>query len=769
MYIMISLRHLCLFLNLWQMTRADLTPQEIHSWNRLRGAVVQTDIFLQGGLLQIPQSKTGYPGRYENGSFFRLSLNDSFDVADNQAPPLFRALDDKRIEGSAIGQDGFMIADNDEIYVYGGAFSNPALVDNVVFSDVLFDPTIGRENTLRNANPAYRPNDGAFQVKLTAGAGANAPSESRGFYFGGLKRPDNQAIGVDDGIDNLTLSDGLVIVDTTEQTVSHWTIPALGVGIQSRAEATLAWIPAGEQGMLVAVGGVLNPSDIFSPYGPWTNDSMEQGNNFTKEIHLFDVASSTWFRQAIADGSPCPPRLARACGVVSTHFKKTHKADSHHDIFLYGGYDGDSTTSFDSVWVLSIPSFRFIELPAGRTRRDGHICVKPYDNQMIVIGGTQDGTLPLEDGRLVDVFDMNTLEWTGRYDPLVHDDYIPAEVIVSALPQDQWANVRGSPLAVPLNTTYDVDKLIALGPYTKSSPTPRTGGPEDRTKSRDLAVKAGVPVGVIVGLSIIALLFFCLVWRPRRRKLEQIQGHKTGATDETAQSWIDRWVGSTVVGSTQGKDVNSDTDGAGSVPEAAQTPELDGLGYASTHRWSQSTAAARPPRHRDPGSGEGPYEVYTPDHRTSQTSGIHTIASDGAESPNVSRSDVRKQSTHAPGVVSGGQAPSEMSDAGAAQIISDTGAKPDKGAMSASPSSHNPAAARSSKAKHISSISETAAFETTAGATTGSINTKRSPISPVQWPARPSHHRHSSSVSSGLSPLPSPGEEQEEDEQIRTI
>jgi hypothetical protein len=116
---MISLRRLYLFLNLWQIARTDLTPKEIHSWNRLRGAVVQTDIFLQGGLLQIPQSKTGYPGRYENGSFFRLSLNDSFDVADDQAPPLFRALDDQRIEGSAIGQDGFMIADNDEIYVYG--------------------------------------------------------------------------------------------------------------------------------------------------------------------------------------------------------------------------------------------------------------------------------------------------------------------------------------------------------------------------------------------------------------------------------------------------------------------------------------------------------------------------------------------------------------------------------------------------------------------------------------------------------------------------
>jgi hypothetical protein len=623
---------------------------------------------------------------------------------------------------------------------------------------------------------------------LTAGAGVNAPSESRGFYFGGLKRPDNQAVGIDDGIDNLTLSDGLVIVDTTEQTVSHWTIPALGAGIQSRAEATLSWIPAGEQGMLVAVGGVLNPSDIFSPYGPWTNDSMEQGNNFTKEIHMFDVASSTWFRQPIADGSPSPPRLARACGVVGSHFNKTHKADSHRklirllynaedhwltfadDIFLYGGYDGNSTTSFDSVWVLTIPSFRFVELPAGRTRRDGHICVKPYDNQMIVIGGLQDGTLPLDDGRLVDVFNMNTLEWTGRYEPLLHDDYIPAEVIVTALPQDQWEHVRGSSLAIPLNTTYDVDKLIALGPYTKSSTTSGTGGPKDSTKDRDLAVKVGVPVGVVLGLSTVALLFFCLVWRPRRRrKLNQVKNQSTGATGGTGQSWIDRWVGSTVVGSAQGKDASSDTDGARSVPEAAQTPELDGLGYASTHRWSQSTAAARPPHYRDPGSGDGPYEVYTPLPRTSQTSGIHTVASDGDQSPNVSRSDVRQHDSHPPGRMSGDQAPSEMSDTIPAPRVSNTGAKTDRAPTSAPPPSHTPAVSRSLKAKHISSIPETAAFDTTPDAHAESHATKRSPISPVQWSARPTHHRHSSSVSSGMSPLPSPGEEREDEDQIRTI
>lgn len=110
---------LAIVVNLLHTVMADLTPSEIHSWNRLRDAVVQTDIFLQGGLLHIPKSRTGYPGRYENGSYFRLSLNDSFDIANQNHPPVFRWLDDKRIQGSAIGQDGFMVADNDEIYVYG--------------------------------------------------------------------------------------------------------------------------------------------------------------------------------------------------------------------------------------------------------------------------------------------------------------------------------------------------------------------------------------------------------------------------------------------------------------------------------------------------------------------------------------------------------------------------------------------------------------------------------------------------------------------------
>lgn len=137
---------------------------------------------------------------------------------------------------------------------------------------------------------------------------------------------------------------------------------------------------------------------------------------------------------------------------------------------------------------------------------------------MIVIGGTQDGTLPLEDGRLVDVFNLNTLEWTGRYNPLEFDDYVPADAIVNALPADQWENVRGSPVATPLNTTYDTEKLIALGPYTPaSSASPTSGEGKATNRDNDLGVKVGVPVGIIAGLAIVTVLFLCLVWKPRRR------------------------------------------------------------------------------------------------------------------------------------------------------------------------------------------------------------------------------------------------------------
>lgn len=162
-------------------------------------------------------------------------------------------------------------------------------------------------------------------MKITNGAGANAPSENRGFYFGGLRREDNGVItGTDSDVE---LSDYLLTVDTSEQGAAKWDPTGLPPNIRTRAEAGLAWIPAGEKGMLIAIGGALSPTDS-NYYTPGNDSSVEAGNNFTEEISIYDISHNRWFTQNVQDTTTGhPPRMAQFCVVVASNFNdsQTHR------------------------------------------------------------------------------------------------------------------------------------------------------------------------------------------------------------------------------------------------------------------------------------------------------------------------------------------------------------------------------------------------------------------------------------------------------------
>src|ERR1700728_339216 len=67
------------------------------------------------------------------------------------------------------------------MYVIGGDTQSARTV-----SCILYDPPPDSDTQLGVPNIAYNPQSGAFTKDITNGAGANAPSEKVGFYFGGL-------------------------------------------------------------------------------------------------------------------------------------------------------------------------------------------------------------------------------------------------------------------------------------------------------------------------------------------------------------------------------------------------------------------------------------------------------------------------------------------------------------------------------------------------------------------------------------------------------
>ncbi len=123
-----------------------------------------------------------------------------------------------------------------------------------------------------------------------------------------------------------------------------------------------------------------------------------------------------------------PPPLSQFCSVVAAA-----KDRSSFNIYIYGGYDGTDSEKrpSDDVYILSLPSFTWVKAYSGTSThgRNGHKCVKPYPDQMFVLGGEYIDNSQCVEGGIIQVFNLNTLKFQDKYDPSVWSDYeVPALV-----------------------------------------------------------------------------------------------------------------------------------------------------------------------------------------------------------------------------------------------------------------------------------------------------------------------------------------------------
>ena len=108
----------------------------------------------------------------------------------------------------------------------------------------------------------------------------------------------------------------------------------------------------------------------------------------------------------------------------------------HHYRYVFGGstnatfdvkHAGD--TGYLDVFILSMPAFVWFKAGATtQARRSNHVCQLIGQGQMLAIGGrdpSQNGSLSAAGywdnvdpwTRGMNVFDMNSLTWTGEYSP----------------------------------------------------------------------------------------------------------------------------------------------------------------------------------------------------------------------------------------------------------------------------------------------------------------------------------------------------------------
>lgn len=162
--------------------------------------------------------------------------------------------------------DGALLANDNEFFLYGGA---------VLAAEPVYDPPPANEvleyqaySDLAEAPPLWKPSfsnrrlpDGVTRYAVYGGA-ANAPSENKAWYFSGLTAPARGPFFWNPTNDSETAtipSDTLITLDMASQLREKWTNSTLPSYIKGRANPELVWVPVGEQGILVVLGGATYP------------------------------------------------------------------------------------------------------------------------------------------------------------------------------------------------------------------------------------------------------------------------------------------------------------------------------------------------------------------------------------------------------------------------------------------------------------------------------------------------------------------------------
>jgi hypothetical protein len=107
---------------------------------------------------------------------------------------------------------------------------------------------------------------------ITNGAGVSVPSEDLGFYFSGILGPTGETTEGDNG-SAYTAATNLITVNMKTMRKEAWQNSSLPSTVPGRANAEIVWLPVSESGVLVVIGGVVNPG-ILSPDQNLTYDDI---------------------------------------------------------------------------------------------------------------------------------------------------------------------------------------------------------------------------------------------------------------------------------------------------------------------------------------------------------------------------------------------------------------------------------------------------------------------------------------------------------------
>ncbi|KAL4878082.1 hypothetical protein BJY04DRAFT_229983 [Aspergillus karnatakaensis] len=519
------------------------------NWGEVRATTLRDTVYLDGGSLwwQLGYSdgSVSYDSRDNlEGLLYSFNLSSSFTTDTNQTA-LFNTLPKAGGVGGNIAptyHDGALLSNDNKLYLYGGLIRPSSTLDPPPPDSVLAYERYqyGPHSDLWQPQFINTDTDNVTRY-VTNGAGVSAPSENLAFYISGMRAPNWGPIF--DNSSATSLSQNMIKLDMAEMRDPVWTNTSLPDYVPARANAEAVWVPVSEKGVVVLIGGVLHPETIYA--GGLSDDEEAESERvspvYMRTVSVYDVAGNQWYNQNTT--GDVPPQLTQFCSVYASA-----EDGSSHNIYIYGGYDGLSPLNrpSDDVYVLSLPSFEWIHLYEGDSRVNGrkeHKCVKPYPDQMLVLGGLNLDTVTCID--LVRVFNLNTGRFQEAYNPVDWNDYEVPSLVSGRIGGD---TTGGATKTAPSAWTTPSLSSIFESPYTKTIATyypyntpatnatstsiPTSGG------GSSFPAWAGALIGVLLALLLLAGLLIWWFMRRRRKQNPRRQSEVSAGRGSRVMQWV---------------------------------------------------------------------------------------------------------------------------------------------------------------------------------------------------------------------------------------
>ena len=414
--------------------------------------------------------------------------------------------------------DGSIFATSSSLYLFGGALSTAPGAPTEPPSNGI------SEYEMKEALWGQAITGGDPVKRTHYGMAVQSSTMSVGYYIGGAITPKSDPSF--NALPNAMpyMVQGLITMVEQTMLLENSSTTAMNVD-GTAAGGFVALIDSlGSRGVVITFGGFTNvpgepmsldDTDLVDPSLHW-----DLGN-----VSVYDLGTQTWYQQA-ATGD-VPPWRYDGCSVVASA-----PDQSSHSIYVFGGWGNSYGGSDGDVYVLSIPSFRWIRVNQDSNRRVRNHCGLIGNHTMLVVGGIQPNG---EDPQPTDatgcdtsamfnqglgMFSLNNHTWYTSYDPSAGSAiYMVNPSITDVI----GGNENGS---ATLQTPANGFSQEALGTLLRahqssanaSSPPASTPHNDSSPKSGQGRISNGIIAGIVLAVSSLVSVFAFALFLLRRRR-----------------------------------------------------------------------------------------------------------------------------------------------------------------------------------------------------------------------------------------------------------